>query len=119
MLFEKRKTILQSTKDSMRTLLLGEGRETPGAGFDEGDKAALSQIENMQCRQFGKKIDLIKSIDMALKRLSDGTYNICEECDDEIGEERLRAVPLTRYCRNCQEHYEIQIRMATISRQIL
>jgi DnaK suppressor protein len=119
MLFEKRKTIMQSARNGMRVMLSGEVKEILGPGFDQGDMATISQIEHMQSRQFGKQIDLIKSIDMALKRLNDGTYNICEECDDEIGEERLRAVPFTRYCRNCQEHYEIRTRVSTPSRQPL
>ncbi|RJR22815.1 MAG: TraR/DksA family transcriptional regulator [Nitrospiraceae bacterium] len=119
MLFEKRKIILQSTKDGMKTMRSGEVREILGPGFDEGDMAVITQIENMQSTLFGNQAYLIKSIDEALKRLNDGTYHICEACDNEIGEERLRAVPFTRHCRNCQEHYETLRRMATPSRHVL
>jgi DnaK suppressor protein len=115
MLFEKRSSLLKSAKNGMRTLLAGEAREILGPGFDEGDMATISQIENMQSRQFGKQIDLIKSIDMALMRLNDGTYDICEECGEKIGDKRLRAVPFTRYCRNCQENFEIGIRTGSWS----
>ena len=37
-------------------------------------------------------------IDAALKRIEDGTYGICEICGKSIGEDRLRAIPWTRYC---------------------
>ncbi len=118
MLFEKRRTILQSAKDGMKTMISGEVKAILGPGFDQGDMSTIYQIEHMQSKQFGKQIDLIRSIDMALKKLNDGTYNICEECDDEIGEERLRAVPFARYCRNCQEKYEILTCMASPSRRV-
>ena len=119
MLFEKRKTILQSAKDSMKTMLSGEVKKIRGPGFEQGDMATISQIENMQSRQFGKQVKLIKSIDMALERLNNGTYNICEECGGKIREKRLRVVPFTRYCRNCQEHYESRTLMASPSMHAL
>ena len=40
----------------------------------------------------------LDEIDAALKRIDDGTYGICEVCGKPIGEERLRAIPWTRYC---------------------
>lgn len=114
-LFEKRNTVLKSAKDGMKTLLSGEVRETLGLGFDEGDMAVISQIEDMRSTLFGKQIYVIKSIDEALRRLNNGTYNLCDECDDEIGEDRLKAIPFTRYCRNCQERHEEWKRVVTIS----
>ncbi len=119
MLFEKRKTLLKSAKDGMKTMLSGEVREILGPGFDDGDMAVIAQIEHMQSTLLGKQTYLIKSIDEALRRLNAGTYNICDECDEKIGEARLRAVPFTRYCRNCQEHYEALRRMATPFRHAL
>jgi DnaK suppressor protein len=119
MLFEKRETILKSAKDGMKTMLSGDVREILGPGFDECDMAVISQIEDMQNTLFGKQAYMIKSIDEALRRLNNGTYNICDECDEKIGEARLKAVPFTRYCRNCQEHYEALRRMATPSRHAL
>lgn len=40
----------------------------------------------------------LAEVDAALKRIDDGTYGICEVCGKPIGEERLRAIPWTRYC---------------------
>ena len=119
MLFEKRKTILKSAKDGMKTMLSGEVKEILGPGFDEGDMAVIAQIEDMQSALLGKQAYLIKSIDEALQRLKAGTYDICDECDEKIGEARLMAVPFTRYCRNCQEHYEAKRRLTTPSGKAL
>jgi RNA polymerase-binding protein DksA len=40
----------------------------------------------------------LAEVDAALKRIDDGTYGVCEVCGKPIGEERLRAIPWTRYC---------------------
>jgi RNA polymerase-binding protein DksA len=37
-------------------------------------------------------------IDRALAKIGAGTYGMCERCDKEIGEERLRALPWATLC---------------------
>lgn len=40
----------------------------------------------------------------ALRRMSEGTYGICEECRSPIPLGRLRVVPHARYCIRCDPH---------------
>ena len=42
----------------------------------------------------------------ALRRVADGSYGLCEDCDEPIDERRLRALPATRYCTACQALHE-------------
>jgi len=42
----------------------------------------------------------------ALRRLSDGSYGICESCEGEIPVKRLEVYPSARYCVRCQESFE-------------
>ena len=44
----------------------------------------------------------IKGIDEALKKIDDKIYGRCEECDEKINKERLKILPFTKYCVNCQ-----------------
>jgi DnaK suppressor protein len=39
----------------------------------------------------------------ALRRLDDGSYGTCVECDEEISAKRLAAIPWAKYCIACQE----------------
>lgn len=48
----------------------------------------------------------LQEIDAALRRIEQGTYGICEETGNPIPEERLRAVPWTRYIKAVQERLE-------------
>jgi len=45
-------------------------------------------------------------IDEALVRLDAGTYGSCFECESEISERRLRALPFAVRCQACEERRE-------------
>jgi len=49
----------------------------------------------------------IDEIDAALTRLEDRTFGICEFCHQPIDDERLRAVPFARFCRDHQPGGEL------------
>ncbi len=49
---------------------------------------------------------LILQIDAALDRLDDGTYGVCQRCEQQIGAERLEARPYVAYCIRCQSLME-------------
>jgi len=39
----------------------------------------------------------------ALEKIDNGTYGFCEETNEKISEDRLKAVPYARYCVNHQD----------------
>lgn len=51
---------------------------------------------------------LIYHIDMALRRIKDGTYGKCHSCGKDISRTRLEAVPHARFCIACKEAEEKQ-----------
>jgi DnaK suppressor protein len=73
---------------------------------DIGDEAAniynkqilLSLNENERMR--------LQEVDEALDRMVNGTYGICEECDDFIGLKRLEVRPIAKYCVPCKTKLE-------------
>jgi DnaK suppressor protein len=58
------------------------------------------------------KSETLSKIDQAIARLEDGTYGICQECDEEISAARLKALPFAPLCRTCQEDAESTVRAA-------
>jgi RNA polymerase-binding transcription factor DksA len=44
----------------------------------------------------------VQAIDQALARMESGTYGICEQCQQQILPDRLRALPSATRCTACQ-----------------
>lgn len=42
----------------------------------------------------------------ALRRVQDGTYGVCENCEKDIPKKRLEVFPSARFCVQCQEQFE-------------
>jgi RNA polymerase-binding transcription factor len=59
----------------------------------------LSRLEGRERHQ-------LDEILAALNRLEAGTYGVCETCSRPIPLVRLRALPTTRHCVECQAHQE-------------
>jgi DnaK suppressor protein len=49
----------------------------------------------------------------ALRRIHDGVFGICEECDEEISPKRLMAIPWASRCVVCQEALDRGVRDVT------
>ena len=45
----------------------------------------------------------LEEIDKALKKIEEDRYGICEMCEEEIEEERLKLKPHAKYCIICKE----------------
>jgi len=48
----------------------------------------------------GRGVDAIE-VEHALAKLDDGTYGLCEGCNQPIPEARLEAKPAARHCIDC------------------
>ena len=49
---------------------------------------------------------MLFGIDEALKRIEDGTYGNCVQCNKPIPKKRLKALPHTELCIDCQKKNE-------------
>ena len=50
--------------------------------------------------------DALHEIEQALERIKDGTYGACEGCNKRVSKERLKVIPFTRHCIECQRKEE-------------
>ena len=70
---------------------------------DVGSDNFMREMELGLLTEEGRKINLLQD---GLKRLADGTYGTCEECEKKIEEMRLEALPWARYCLVCKRKQE-------------
>jgi len=73
---------------------------------DEIDQASSEYAQSMVFRLRDREKFLLQKIDRALARIEDGTFGICERCDEEISPKRLEARPGTKLCIRCKEEQE-------------
>ncbi len=73
---------------------------------DPTDRASLESDRNFMLRIRDRERKLLSKISSALERIDAGEFGICEMCGDEIGEERLKARPVTTYCISCKKKQE-------------
>jgi DnaK suppressor protein len=70
---------------------------------DELDQTGRSAEREFAILGLSRRSELLRNVQEALRRLQDGTFGTCANCEETIGGNRLAAVPWTRFCIRCQE----------------
>jgi DnaK suppressor protein len=73
---------------------------------DPLDRATEEEARNNQLRIRGRESRLIGKIRKSLQAIDEGTYGICEGCEEPISIARLKARPVTSYCIDCKTKQE-------------
>jgi len=73
---------------------------------DPTDRAALEADRNFLLRIRDRERKLIEKIKEALERIDNGIFGTCEACGRHIGEQRLKARPVTTLCIACKKKQE-------------
>ena len=84
--------------------LLAAEREPGDVQFDEesgeGDTLAVERERDLALS--AQASAAVEEIDVALAKIKDGTYGVCEQCHNTIPKERLRALPYAALCVQCK-----------------
>jgi DnaK suppressor protein len=78
-----------------------DASDTPRAEFSEDQVQ-----EDIDFALVQMQWQTMEKIAAALGRLEDGEYGMCRDCEQEIAEKRLRALPFATRCKDCQESAE-------------
>lgn len=102
LLLEKRNHLLEEAKRTLDSDMVISSDER----MDEVDQASSEYMQAFAFRLRGRERFLMRKIDKALRKIEDGTYGECEECDEPITLKRLRARPEAQLCIQCKEAQE-------------
>ncbi len=75
---------------------------------DPMDRAMSLNSRDAAALDVSRTRSLLDQVDAALERIRNGSYSICDSCDEAISLRRLKAVPWALYCIPCQEAHERQ-----------
>ena len=106
-------------QESMRFLerLRHERRslETDGTQ-DSADQCVVNLSKESLFEQSSQKRTMLRLIEAAQQRMTEGSFGICVACGDEIQKRRLQAVPWTQFCLSCQEELEGEVGASVAAR---
>ena len=107
---EEFKVILENKKEQILKNINANAKELDslkGAeASDEADHAILNTDVAIEEALNMKQQKEIQEIDYALFKIENKTYGICEMCEEDISEPRLKVKPQAKYCIVCREIVE-------------
>lgn len=106
-LISKREAIVKEAKDEIAKYVSGENRQLVDTALDEGDWAVVDISEDINLRRLAAHRRALHDIDESLRKIREGSYGVCEECGEEIGEKRLHVLPTATLCVICQGNKEL------------
>ena len=83
---------------------------------DEGDLATISHDRDVLYNLHEGAFTRLQAIRAAIESIDHGEYGTCVQCEEEISERRLEAVPWTTLCIRCQEGSETQMASLSMAR---
>lgn len=83
---ERHLQAFRSTSNSLATHISG----------DDADVATAIEDQDLAVTRREKVLSELREIELALERIQNGTYGVCEETEEPIEKERLLLIPWTR-----------------------
>ena len=99
---------LRQRQEELRELL----QAAAAGGLERGDVQDFKDLAVEEIRALVDEVTLTQAaadlaqVAAALRRLDDGSYGFCRDCEEPIAEARLLALPATPYCVACQGMHE-------------
>ena len=110
-LLELKQNILNSSK---KTITSEELYTSSDDIADESDLTVAHIQQNLVFQLRDQEKVKLTQIEEALDKLEEGTFGVCEDCEDEIETKRLDVSPHTQKCIACQEKAEKAVRFLKV-----
>ena len=70
---------------------------------DQMDEIQYASERELAIRNVDRESQLLRQVKAALRRIQDGSFGTCAECESAISPRRLVALPWALLCIQCQE----------------
>jgi DnaK suppressor protein len=70
---------------------------------DQLDEIQAAYHRTLAVYNLDREFKQLRDARAALRRIQEGSFGMCQECEDDIHPKRLAAVPWAAYCIRCQE----------------
>jgi DnaK suppressor protein len=100
---EQLRTVLKTKESALQQVLRRRDGIAVERSADPSDEAQLALDRELSIHALDHDSCMLHDVRLALRRMSEGCYGICDACDGEISEKRLAAMPWAKYCIACQD----------------
>jgi len=109
-LLQRRRAILMGNVRRLEDEACRKGADAAGdlstMPLHPADMATDTQQQDMSLLFMQNENVRIQDIEEALERIQEDRFGLCEECEQEIALERLRAIPYAPLCMDCKRRQE-------------
>jgi len=95
--------ILERTAAELAQVLRARDGIAIEKSADQMDEVQYATERELAIRNADRESTLLGQVRAALRRIHDGSFGVCVECDYEISPKRLVAVPWASRCLECQD----------------
>ena len=95
--------ILERTAAELAQVLRARDGIAIEKNADQMDEVQYATERELAIRNADRESTLLGQVRAALRRIHDGSFGVCVECDYEISPKRLVAVPWASRCIECQD----------------
>jgi DnaK suppressor protein len=74
--------------------------------IDPDDHIVQEYARGLDFALIEMKSRTLEHINEAMRKLDEGTYGVCADCDGQIAKPRLQALPFAERCRDCEQARE-------------
>ncbi len=101
-LFEAQRNAIQGNN----SIICDDFQICPEDRYDEADQARADIEQALRMQLKNRETAHMKKVEDALRRIEEGNFGLCEECDEDIELKRLEARPTATLCVACKEDQE-------------
>ena len=109
---EKFKNILEAKQEELSGSLRNRDEIAIEKAPDALDEVQLAGERELAIRTLDRDSNMLRQIRRELARIADGSFGICQHCEEDISPKRMNAVPWAAFCIRCQEQvdrHEIEV----------
>ena len=97
------RAVLTSRVDELERFTRNRDGITVERSADQLDELQAASQRALAVCNLDREFNQLRHARAALRRIQEGNFGTCQECDEDIHPKRLAAVPWATFCIRCQE----------------
>jgi len=75
---------------------------------DELDRTQFASERDYAMSNLERNSNRLREVQAALRRIDNGSFGVCDSCEEDINLKRLTAIPWASFCIVCQEAADLE-----------